>query len=125
MRYTRVATGCLAAFAVALLTPGAVADLLVDGNLGLVVTHDASFHYDNDDPTEPIVMASIYAEDSIEFSGAPNVVGAVVTGYLKVNDSPAKIWHVPRLGITYPVGMPPGQPLTELGGALVDWFQRR
>ena len=107
------------------LEDGADADLEVDGNLGLVVTHDATFHYGNDDPTEPIVMASIYAEDSIEFSGAPNVVGAVVTGYLKVNDSPAKIWHVPRLGITYPVGMPPGQPLTELGGALVDWFQRR
>jgi hypothetical protein len=100
-------------------------DLAVDGNLGIVVADSARFNFDINDPSAPIIMAAIYAEREVEFNGATNVVGSVVTGHLVVNDARVKIWHVPRLGIIYPAGMPPGQPFTEIGGALVDWFQRR
>ncbi len=99
--------------------------LAVDGNLGIVATDDARFAHGGNDPAAPIIMAAIYAEDSIQFNGATNVVGAVVTSYLEVVDSPLRVWHVPRMGVIYPSGMPPGQPITELGGLLADWFQRR
>jgi len=100
-------------------------DQEVDGNLGIVVTETARLNYNNDDPIDPIVMAAIYAEEEIELNGDANIVGALVTGRLVVNDARVNIWHVPRLGLIYPAGMPPGQPLTEFGGALVDWLQRR
>ena len=99
--------------------------LEVDGNLGIVVTDDAFFNYGSNDPAEPIIMAAIYAEDSIEFNGVTNVVGAVVTSHLDIDGGPLLIWHVPRLGVIYPSGMPPGRPVSELGGLLADWFQRR
>jgi len=107
------------------LEDGADDDLEVDGNLGVVVANDARFNYNSNDPVAPVIMASIYAEDLIEFSGTTNVVGAVVTGHLATIGAPVKIWHAPRLGIIYPLGMPPGKPLTELGGALINWYQRR
>ncbi len=101
------------------------ADYEVDGNLGIVVSGSARFSYQNNDPDNPIIIAAIYVGYTTELNNPTNVVGALVTGDLVVNDARLKIWHVPRLGIIYPVGMPPGQPVTEFGGALVDWLQRR
>lgn len=106
------------------LEDGPDADFLVDGNLGLVTATEILI-ISGENPNIRII-AALFAERKIGVKQLTNIAGAVVTNYLDVDGAPiVKIWHVPKLDLLAPLGMPTTESGKTISIKIKDWYQRR
>ncbi len=108
------------------LADGPDADSLVDGNLGLIAGTDIQILTGGGQSFNLKIMAMLFAERKIEIKEPTNIAGAIVTNFLDVSGADfVHLWHVPRAGTMFPLGMPTGGMTSGISGIVRDWFENR
>jgi hypothetical protein len=108
------------------LADGPDADALIDGNLGLIAGTDMQILTGAGQTSNLKIMATLFAERKIEIKEPANIAGALVTNFLDVRGADfVNLWHVPRAGSIYPLGMPTGGMTPGISGFVRDWFENR
>ena len=113
------------------LQDGPDPDADIDGNLGMITPRDIQIGPTGRGPLSFLisntqVIATLYAERSIQVRGRVNIAGAAATENLDVRfGSTVNIWQVPLLGSLYPEGMPAGELTSSAAGSIEAWYQFR
>ena len=108
------------------LADGPDADSLVDGNLGLISATDMQILMGGRRNSNLKIMATLFAEREIEIKEPTNIAGAIVTNFLDANGADfVHLWHVPRAGTMFPLGMPTGGMTSGISGRVRDWYENR
>ncbi len=108
------------------LSDGPDVDSLIDGNLGLITATDMQINWTGGRNSNLKIMATLFAERKIIIKAPTNIAGAIVTNYLDVRGADyVHLWHVPRAGTMFPLGMPTGGMASGISGLVRDWYENR